>query len=215
MICCVELGFSVKPLGSAKLKLDTAGFFGGKRCGKYGSVTNVRFLFYFFYSYVSFSLYICCFMCRYCFCNYYTFTVISVSFFSSVHFSSNRFFFIFFYRVSLFFLFFCLQVENMLALGPFPRFASSTVKYIEQSWTMVIEAFSFEDAGGEMARMAPWENAAMLWRFFLSFSSRKRTAHQRKTCTIMGEKTTWFEGNRAKRFELWPSFFLPPGMHEA
>lgn len=36
----------------------------------------------------------------------------------------------------------------MLALGPFPRFASKTVKDVEKSWTMLVESFSLEDAGG-------------------------------------------------------------------
>lgn len=41
-----------------------------------------------------------------------------------------------------------IQVENMLALGPFPRFAESTVKNVENSWRMVVAGFSFEEAGG-------------------------------------------------------------------
>lgn len=37
----------------------------------------------------------------------------------------------------------------MLALGPYPRFAANTVKNIEKSWTMVVDGFSIEDAGGD------------------------------------------------------------------
>lgn len=44
-----------------------------------------------------------------------------------------------------------IQVESMLALGPFPRFASSTVKNVESSWAMVVDRFSFEEAGGGSA----------------------------------------------------------------
>ena len=40
------------------------------------------------------------------------------------------------------------QVENMLALGPFPRFASTMVKNIETSWRKVVEGYGIEDTGG-------------------------------------------------------------------
>ncbi|CAN0422830.1 unnamed protein product [Laminaria digitata] len=35
----------------------------------------------------------------------------------------------------------------MLALGPYPRFAGSTVRNIEASWKKVVEGFGVEDAG--------------------------------------------------------------------
>ena len=41
------------------------------------------------------------------------------------------------------------QVENMLALGPFPRFAGTMVKNIETSWKKVVEGIGVEDTGGE------------------------------------------------------------------
>lgn len=41
------------------------------------------------------------------------------------------------------------QVENMLALGPFPRFAGSTVKNIEESWKKVVDNFGIEEMGGK------------------------------------------------------------------
>lgn len=50
----------------------------------------------------------------------------------------------------------------MLALGPFPRFAANTVKNIEKSWTMVVDGFSIEDAGGndlcvdDVMRLVVW-----------------------------------------------------------
>lgn len=40
------------------------------------------------------------------------------------------------------------QVENMLALGPFPRFAGTMVKNIETSWRKVVEGYGIEDTGG-------------------------------------------------------------------
>ena len=36
----------------------------------------------------------------------------------------------------------------MLALGPYPRFAGSTVRNIETSWKKIVEGFGVEDAGG-------------------------------------------------------------------
>lgn len=38
----------------------------------------------------------------------------------------------------------------MLSLGPFPRFAGSTIKNIETSWRKVAETFGIDDAGGEI-----------------------------------------------------------------
>eukprot|EP00752_Nemacystus_decipiens_P007834 g6999.t1 len=40
-----------------------------------------------------------------------------------------------------------IQVENMLALGPFPRFAGTMVKNIEASWKKVVEGYGVEDVG--------------------------------------------------------------------
>lgn len=36
----------------------------------------------------------------------------------------------------------------MLSMGPFPRFADSSMKNIEKSWRMVLESLSIEDVGG-------------------------------------------------------------------
>jgi len=36
----------------------------------------------------------------------------------------------------------------MLALGPFPRFAGSTVKNIEGSWKKVVDGSGIEETGG-------------------------------------------------------------------
>lgn len=52
-----------------------------------------------------------------------------------------------------------IKVENMLAMGPFPRFAGATVKNIEDSWAMVVEAFTMRDAGGTSKAVG------MGWRF--------------------------------------------------
>ncbi|CAM9805101.1 unnamed protein product [Pylaiella littoralis] len=49
-----------------------------------------------------------------------------------------------------------IQVEDMLILGPFPRFASSTVKNIESSWTKVVEGAGVEDTGGSTRHCSTW-----------------------------------------------------------
>ena len=49
----------------------------------------------------------------------------------------------------------------MLALGPYPRFAGSTVRNIEASWKKVVEGFGMEDAGG-MVRAWDYVQGIML-----------------------------------------------------